>query len=333
MFVATSDCVLAFIVALCGVVCLAGYLLAFSLSRRLHESRLRPVIGPAQLLAALAFGMLLGICILASRSGQAPGMSAGSPLLAVLVPVMLIGLCAGGWSARPQLGSMPVSGAGLVRRLCVAGDTHEDATARVAVRLALASGYDRARASDLMAAASLHDIGMSGLPASIRDKIRLGAAGGLDAHERQLLRDHPRIGHRMLARSGEPMLDLAADIALHHHECWDGSGYPAGLSGEAIPLASRAVALAEAFDRMLGAGPALPRDLAGALQQDAGRRFDPRLVALLLADLSGMTSARNGETAHPFVFGGPERMREPELAAAWVRPGRFRSLPSPHPAF
>ncbi len=310
------------IVLLCGLVCLAGYLLAFLLSRRLHRGVIRPSVGAVELFRPLACGMALGLVILACRAGAA---SAASPvpqlpspfsgLLPALLSVSLAGICAGGWSVRPQPDRTPLSQADLVRRLCVAGNSHEEATARIAVRLALAAGYDLSNASDLMAAASLHDVGKSGLPDAILRK-----RGALDAAELRVLQGHTRIGHRMLAQSHEPMLDLAAEIALHHHERWDGTGYPAGLAGERIPLTSRAVALAETFDGLLspqdGGPPPSFEETVTRLQQAAGSQFDPRLVALLLADLPGMLAARSGS--------GPAAARRPDGSGfTWLRPDRI----------
>ncbi len=340
------DEILFLTVVLCGVACVGGYLVTFALSRRLVESSARPVIGLAELVKPLACGMLIGLVILVCRLTEAAGHTRTalqaapqlSVLLSALLSVGLIGVCGGGWSARLRAGRTPIAAADLVRRLCVAGNTHEDATARIAVRIALAAGYDPAGASDLLAAASLHDVGHAGIPNAILDK-----GDRLDAAERRVLQNHTRIGHRMLARSHEPMLDLAADIALHHHERWDGGGYPAGLAGEGIPLTSRAMALAESFDRLLrardapvaalansAAGSAAPEDdapeqealdeAARWMRQDAGARFDPRLVTLLLADLAGMAAARG---PRPIAARAPAGRSLP----AWHRPGRFRPVP------
>ena len=328
----SSDEILVAVVALCGILCIGGYLTTFALTRRLHESGARPMIGLGELLKPLAGGMVLGLIVLGFRSPE---------LLPACLSVVLAGVCGGGWAARSRVGRGSITQADLVRRLCVAGNTHEEATARIAVRLALAAGYDPAGASDLMAAASLHDVGKAGIPTAILEKsAKLDAtrldATRLDAGERRTLQRHTLIGYRMLARSHEPMLDLAADIALHHHEQWDGQGYPAGLAGEHIPLSSRAVALAETFDGLLRSGTGVHEDrvpptfdeVTRLLHRGAGVLFDPRLVALLLADLPGMVAARDG------AVGCGADLREARPAAkpdmAWLRPGRFRPLqPSP----
>ena len=321
VFHASREAILVITTALSGVLCMTGYLATFAIGRRLHAPGYRALIGLGDLFKPLALGMLLGLAILFLRVHGDPA----SPLLdgatvplvvSVLLCVGLAGVCAGGLTVRSGLVEPHIAAPDLVRRLCIAGDTHEDATARVAVRLALAAGFNPAYASDLLAAASLHDIGKTGVPDAILRKERALPTAPLAPDERRLLQNHTRIGFRMLAHTREPMLELAADIALHHHENWDGSGYPIGLSGEQIPLTSRVVALAETFDRILAA-PTEVATLVGSLQARAGTQFDPRLVSLLLADLPGMIAARGARAG----------ARPPApVVAAWQRPAAFRPL-------
>ncbi|WP_428374846.1 HD-GYP domain-containing protein [Lichenicoccus sp.] len=309
------NAVLVLAVSLSGLLCLTGYLFAFASIRRLAEDLLRPTVGLGDLVKPIAGGMLLGLVLLIVRLGDVPQHAPRSAtVLSVLVAVALAGACIGAWNARPRRGRAPLDQAELVRRLCVAGDTHEDATARVSVRLALAAGFDPAQASDLLVAATLHDVGKVGLPASLLCK-----PAELDVDERRLVQSHTRIGHRMLARSGEPMLDLAASIALHHHERWDGTGYPMGLAGDSIPLTSRVVAIAEAFDMLLSercykAAWQL-EEVGGFLEAHAGTQFDPALMQLFLADLPGMITARDSATA-PGERVLEERLSERELETA-----------------
>jgi putative two-component system response regulator len=321
---ASPDWVLSLIIASCGLLCVIGYLMAFALSRRLLQDATWPVIGIGELVKPLACGTLLGVLILAFRLDEPAARlthdaSQMSPLMSALLAVGLAGVCAGGWSGRPRAGHVTIRQAEMVARLCVAGNTHEDATARIAVRLALAAGYDPGRAGDLTAAASLHDVGKAGIPDAILNK-----SGVLDPEEQRVMQSHTRIGYRMMACSHEPMLDLAADIALHHHEHWDGSGYPTGLAGERIPLTSRVVGLAEMFDELLGVQPDQPPptfdEVVHRLRETAGVQFDPRLVTLLLADLPGMVALRN-------AGGAPVAQGSSEPLAAWLRPGRLQALP------
>ncbi len=297
-FDATHNAVLVSTIALCGILCMAAYLLAFSLGRRCHPRFYQPVIGLGELAKPLLCGMLLGAVILCCRldggSSQSTVHSPKSWMLAgVLLSAGFGGLCAGFWAARPRREDVRAGAASLARRLCAAGCLTQDATARVAARLALAAGYDPEGAGALMAAAALHDIGEIGLPDTTLRKAMRPAC--LDPAEASLFRNHTRIGFRMLAHSHDPMLELAADIALHHHENWDGTGYPHGLAGDHIPLASRAVALAARFDEIMN----VPNDidaLIRSIREHAGTRFDPRLVDLLLDDLPGMIAARGGNT-------------------------------------
>jgi cyclic di-GMP phosphodiesterase len=130
--------------------------------------------------------------------------------------------------------------------------------------------------------AFLHDLGKVGVPSEL-----LVRPTALDAHERALMQRHPAIGARLL----EP-LDLPASVSLavrHHHEWWDGTGYPDELAGEEIPLVSRIVAVADAFDAMSTDRPyrpALARHIVvDELKRFAGVQFDPLLAKEFLAIL------------------------------------------------
>ena len=99
------------------------------------------------------------------------------------------------------------------------------------------------------------------------------------------MRQHPVVGHRLV--SGLPWDRMVLDIVLHHHERWDGDGYPAGLAGEAIPRAARIVAIADTLDAMTSRRPYRPahsfRRAADEIVAQAGMQFDPELVAVLKA--------------------------------------------------
>src|SRR5699024_7914990 len=104
----------------------------------------------------------------------------------------------------------------------------------------------------------------------------------LTASERHELHQHPRAGHAMLSGSGLPAFDLAAEIALAHHERYAGDGYPNGLSGDNIPIAGRIAAVADTFDalttdrvyRLVGS----VEDAVDALRAERGLQLDPRVV-------------------------------------------------------
>lgn len=129
-------------------------------------------------------------------------------------------------------------------------------------------------------AAPLHDIGKIGIP----DRILL-KAGSLTPEERELMKSHTRIGCEILKESPSPYLQMGASIALHHHECFDGAGYPSGLSGEAIPIEARIVAVADILDALLSPRPYKPpwpaSEALGEITRLKGGRLDPLCVDAL----------------------------------------------------
>jgi len=134
-------------------------------------------------------------------------------------------------------------------------------------------------------AAGLHDIGKIGIP----DATLLKPAQ-LDPDEWEMMKLHATIGADLLVGSRSPFLQLAEVIARTHHERWDGSGYPAGLRGEEIPLAGRICAICDAFDAMTSARPykdARPRaDALAEIERCRGTQFDPALVDVFLRIMS-----------------------------------------------
>lgn len=161
---------------------------------------------------------------------------------------------------------------------------HVQRMSRLCARLARLAGLPDAVVADMRLASQLHDIGKIGIPDHILLK-----PGRLTEEEREVMSHHPQIGARILSGLDAPMLRLARDIALTHHERWDGSGYPGGLAGEAIPIAGRIVAICDVFDALRSNRPykrawPLPQVLAH-LREQSGSHFDPHLVALFLAHL------------------------------------------------
>ncbi len=147
--------------------------------------------------------------------------------------------------------------------------------------LALACGWDAERCDLLELAAPMHDTGKLGVPQSILRK-----PGPLDAQEWVVMRTHPQVGFDILSKSDAAVFQLAADVSLRHHEKWDGSGYPAGLKGNAIPQSARIVTLADVFDALSMKRPykeAWPIEkIMAHLQADAGNHFDPEMIALFI---------------------------------------------------
>ena len=143
--------------------------------------------------------------------------------------------------------------------------------------LAAVVGWSAARCKQIELAAPMHDTGKIGTPDAILKK-----PGKLDPDEWLVMQQHARMGHRILARSHAPVFQMAAEIALRHHEKWDGSGYPDGLAGDAIAESARIVALADVFDALTSKRPykaAWPLDqVMATIQEGSGSHFEPRLV-------------------------------------------------------
>ena len=162
--------------------------------------------------------------------------------------------------------------------------THIWRMAAYARALALAHGWDREAADQLELAAPMHDTGKLGIPHTI---LRKPAA--LDAAEWAVMRTHPQIGHAILCQSDAPVFHLAAEVALRHHEKWDGSGYPDGLAGTAIPESARIVALADVFDALSMTRPYKApwpvEKIADYVRENSGKHFDPALVACFFSIL------------------------------------------------
>ena len=172
----------------------------------------------------------------------------------------------------------------IVDRLALVAEFRDDATGehtqrvgRTAALLARALGLPDDEVEVIRRAAPLHDVGKVGMSDAVLLK-----RGALTDAEREMMKLHTTIGGEMLARSRSRLLQAAQEIALTHHERWDGSGYPAGLKGDAIPLAGRLVALADTFDAITHARPyAEPMSVDRAvaeIRRLSGRQFDPQVV-------------------------------------------------------
>jgi putative two-component system response regulator len=152
---------------------------------------------------------------------------------------------------------------------------HSTRLAEWAVRIGQELGLEESGLEDVEVAALLHDAGKVGVPDAILRK-----PGPLDPDEWRVMRMHPEFSWAVLRLV--PGLERASLFALHHHEKYDGSGYPAGLRGEEIPIGARIVTVIDAFDAMVAARPyktGLPCEEAlRRLIVDSGRHFDPIVV-------------------------------------------------------
>ncbi|MDA8250508.1 MAG: HD domain-containing protein [Rhodospirillales bacterium] len=167
---------------------------------------------------------------------------------------------------------------------------HERRVGLLCAALCQRLGMSSADCAAHQAAAELHDVGKLVLPDAIIDK-----PDRLTAEEYAQVQGHSQLGHSILSATEEPALALAADVALSHHERWDGSGYPQGLSGTAIPLAARIVAVCDVYSALreyrpykapMSHAPAMRLMLLGEAtgsRAPAGR-FDPALLAVLAGD-------------------------------------------------
>jgi len=158
---------------------------------------------------------------------------------------------------------------------------HSDRVTAYAMQVARAMQLDTERLNALELAGFLHDVGKIGVPEYILHK-----PSSLTVPEYEILRQHPRLGYEIV--SNIEGADEIAEIVLHHHECWDGSGYPEGLAGETPSLCARILAVADAFDAMTSKRPYREAmDTEAALKEieaGAGSRFDPKVVAVLLRE-------------------------------------------------
>ncbi len=163
---------------------------------------------------------------------------------------------------------------------------HCETVAELSVGIGQRVGIPAGQLERLRLAGLVHDVGKIGLPDVILQK-----PGALESGERIELEQHVTIGHAILLAAD---LDTEAEWVLHHHERYDGAGYPAGLAGEEIPLASRVLAVADAFETMTGGRPYRSRltteDALAELQEHSGAQFDPDCVEAL-ADLLGHVGA------------------------------------------
>ena len=164
---------------------------------------------------------------------------------------------------------------------------HSERVTLIALSIAQQLNLDEKQIQQIHWGALLHDVGKIGIPDNILRK-----PGKLTDEEWEIMRSHPQTGYEML--KGIPFLAPALDVVLHHHERYDGAGYPSGLTGLAIPLSARIFAIADSFDAMTNDRPyrkAFTRDEAIAeINRCINKQFDPIVVnAFLFSEKQGWT--------------------------------------------
>jgi CheY-like chemotaxis protein len=258
-------------------------------------------------------------------------VAAGGPILvAACVVVLACAAAALGWrfgehrrealeqeidsrssDLQRALSELEIAQAETVRRLSMAVEFRDEDTGahierigRFSTLLAEQVGLEPDFCATLSHAAPLHDVGKVAIPDAILLK-----PGKLTAEERAIVETHAEEGHRLLRGSSSSILDLAATIALSHHEKWDGSGYPRGVTGEAIPIEGRIVAVADVFDaltsdRVYRTAFTVEEAVEMMLEQ-RGHHFDPVLLDAFMEVLG-----RSGPDAREQMRGDPGALVE-----------------------
>jgi putative two-component system response regulator len=195
----------------------------------------------------------------------------------------------------------------IVRRLGRASEFRDNETGQHILRMSHASallarsaGWDEQACELILNASPMHDVGKIGIPDGILLK-----AGPLTPDEREIMQTHTTIGAELLGGAGDELLDMARDIALAHHEKWDGTGYPRRLAAENIPEAARIVAITDVFDALTSERPyKKPWPVPDALQYmgaHAGKHFDARLLQLFTALVPQVLEIRDRFSEPPCV--------------------------------
>ena len=187
----------------------------------------------------------------------------------------------------------------LIRRLGRAMQLHESSAignrvlrlAHYAKLISQAAGA-KPHVCEMMAiAAPLHDVGKLGIPSEILQKKEK-----LSAPDLERVRRHPKIGAEIIGEHDDPLLKLARQMALTHHENWDGSGYPDGLKGDAIPWPGRVMAVVDSFEAITATqfyrGPRTPEEASFEIEKLSGKRYDPAVVVAFKKALPGMLKVR-----------------------------------------
>jgi HD-GYP domain-containing protein (c-di-GMP phosphodiesterase class II) len=204
----------------------------------------------------------------------------------------------------------------VVERLTQAAESRDEQTGghiqRIGVmcqRVALELGMSRSDAQLLRHASAMHDVGKIGIPDHVLLK-----PGPLDPAEWEIMKSHTTRGAAILAGSSAPLLQMAETIARTHHERWDGSGYPAALQGEDIPLVGRICAVCDVYDALIAVRPykpAWPHEQAIAeLRAQRGRHFDPRVLDAFLEVLGDVAASPASEAEQALARARSRRLTD-----------------------
>lgn len=182
----------------------------------------------------------------------------------------------------------------VVQKLGRAAEYRDNETGRHIIRVSQTAllmaqylGWNEQESETLQHATPMHDIGKIGIPDDILLK-----PGKLGPEEWDVMKTHTTIGYRILEGGDSELLNLAREIAISHHERWDGGGYPQGLAGEAIPISGRIVSIADVFDALMSKRTYkeawTPEKAASLIRENGGTQFDPQIVTLFETHLPEM---------------------------------------------
>jgi HD-GYP domain-containing protein (c-di-GMP phosphodiesterase class II)/methylmalonyl-CoA mutase cobalamin-binding subunit len=260
-------------------------------------------------------------------------LAGASVAVAACVAILAVAAVAVGWRAgekgmgaledeidsrtselKRALSELEIAQAETVQRLSMAVEFRDEDTGahierigRFSVLLAEHIGMDADFCERLRHAAPLHDVGKVAIPDAILLK-----PGPLTPEERAIVETHAEEGHRLVRGSSSSILDMAATIALSHQEKWDGSGYPRGLKGEAIPIEGRIVAVADVFDALTSdrvyRKAFSVEDAIQMMREQRGRHFDPILLDAFMEVLG-----RSGPDAREQLRSDPAALVESTL--------------------
>ena len=258
---------------------------------------------PRTYVYAIAAIDLAAVLAIAAATGSWP---AGTiPLVAGLIAVGLVGAAVAG-EQHTRLMAVQQARTEMLRRLArviefrdLETGTHVERMSEYCALIASRLGWPAAEIDRLRVAAPMHDVGKVAVPDHVLLK-----RGPLTPEERRLMERHTTVGYEMLSDSSSAEIELAAEIALTHHEHFDGNGYPRGLSGSEIPIAGRVVAVADVFDALTSDRvyrPAMPvGDALQILHAGRGTHFDPKVLDAFNDALDDILASRgrNQEPAH-----------------------------------